>query len=160
MKTEKLVVSRIKEGTVIDHISGGQSLNVLRILGVRGSEGYSVALIMNAPSKKLGRKDIVKIEGRELEPSEVDKIALIAPEATINTIRGYRVVKKTKVKLPNEIRGLLSCTNPNCVSVRPREPVVPTFSVLSRKPLLLSCKYCGIHISQEEVISQYAAAGG
>ncbi|MEM2878858.1 MAG: aspartate carbamoyltransferase regulatory subunit [Candidatus Hadarchaeales archaeon] len=160
MNTEELVVSRIRDGTVIDHITAGQALNVLRILGVRGTEGYTVALIMNVASKKLGKKDMVKIEGRELKPSEVDRIALIAPDATINTIREYKVMKKATVRLPDEVRGLLSCTNPSCISVKPREPVVPTFSVISRSPLLLSCKYCGTHISQEEVISQYAAAGG
>jgi len=160
MKTEELVVSRIRDGTVIDHIPAGQALNVLRILGVRGSEGYVVALIMNAASEKLGKKDIVKIEGRELKPSEVDKIALLAPDATINTIKGYKVVKKTSVRLPDEVKGLLSCTNPNCISAKPREPVVPTFTVLSRKPLLLFCKYCGTHITQEEVVSQYTTAGG
>lgn len=160
MKAEELVVSRIREGTVIDHIAAGQALNVLRILGVRGTEGYTVALIMNAASKKLGKKDMVKIEGRELRPSEVDRIALIAPDATINTIRDFKVVKKSSVRLPDEIRGLLSCTNPNCISTKPREPVIPTFTVISRKPLLLSCKYCGTHITQEEVVSQYAAAGG
>jgi aspartate carbamoyltransferase regulatory subunit len=159
MKTEELVVSRIRDGTVIDHISAGQALNVLRILGVRGGEGYTVALIMNVPSKKLGKKDIVKIEGRELKPSEVDRIALIAPDATINTVRDYKVVKKASVRLPDEVRGLLSCTNPNCISVKPREPVLPTFTVISRKPLVLSCKYCGTHISQEEVVSQYTSGG-
>jgi aspartate carbamoyltransferase regulatory subunit len=159
MKTEELVVSRIRDGTVIDHISAGQALNVLRILGVRGGEGYTVALIMNVPSKKLGKKDIVKIEGRELKPSEVDRIALIAPDATINTVRDYKVVKKASVRLPDEVRGLLSCTNLNCISVKPREPVLPTFTVISRKPLVLSCKYCGTHISQEEVVSQYTSGG-
>jgi aspartate carbamoyltransferase regulatory subunit len=76
---EKLIVRRIKEGTVIDHISPGSSLNVLKVLGITGEEGMTVALVMNVPSRKMGKKDIVKIEGRELTQDQVDKIALISP---------------------------------------------------------------------------------
>ncbi len=155
-KREELIVRRIRDGTVIDHIPSGQALNVLRILGVRGGEGNTVAILMNIKSSKLGKKDIVKIEGRELAAKEVDKIALIAQQATINTVRDYRVAKKMKVKLPTEIRGLLSCTNQNCISNKRNEPVVPTFKVASQAPALLICKYCGTYISYDEVTAQYA----
>jgi aspartate carbamoyltransferase regulatory subunit len=158
-RVEELIVRRIENGTVIDHIQNGQALNVLRILGIRGGEGYTVAIVMNVKSKKLGRKDIVKIEGRELVQGEVDRIALIAPEATINTVRNFRVVKKVKVRLPEEIRGILSCTNPNCISNKPGEPVKPSFKVASRTPTTLVCKYCGTYISHEEVAAQYGLAG-
>jgi aspartate carbamoyltransferase regulatory subunit len=154
-RVEELIVRRIRNGTVIDHIQSGQALNVLKILGIRGGEGYTVAIVMNVDSKKLGKKDIMKIEGRELAPGEVDRIALIAPEATINTVKNYRVTKKVKVKLPGEIKGILNCTNPNCISNKPREPVKPSFIVASRTPTLLVCKYCGTYISHEEVAAQY-----
>jgi aspartate carbamoyltransferase regulatory subunit len=157
-KPEELIVRRIKDGTVIDHIPAGQALNVLRILGVRGGEGYTVATVMNVESSKLGRKDIVKLENRELALDEVNKIALVAPEATINTIRDYRVVKKTKVKLPDEIEGIIKCVNPNCISNQVREPVVPRFVVISRNPALLGCKYCGAYITQRDLIIQFASA--
>ena len=152
---EELTVRRIKEGTVIDHIPKGQALNVLKILGITGREDQSIAIMMNANSKKLGKKDIAKIEGRELAPSEVDRIAIVAPEATINTIRNYRVAKKTQVKLPAEIKGLLKCTNPNCITNKPREPVTTSFAVVSRAPTLLVCKYCGNYIQHDEVVAQY-----
>lgn len=156
-KPEELIVQRIREGIVIDHIPSGQALNVLKILGIKGGEGYRVAMVMNVDSRKLGKKDIVKVEGRELSLAEVDKIALVAPEATINTVRKYRVEKKVKVRLPDKIEGILMCTNPNCISNKPREPVMPSFKVLSRTPTLLICEYCGNYISHDEVVAQYVA---
>jgi aspartate carbamoyltransferase regulatory subunit len=158
-QVEEMLVRRIKDGTVIDHIPRGQGLNVLKILGVRGGEDYTVAMVMNVESKKLGKKDIIKIEGREIASEEVDRIALIAPEATINSIKNYRVTKKMKVKLPDEIKGIINCTNPNCVSNKPREPVKPSFVVTSRAPILLVCNYCGTYITHEEVVAQFALAG-
>jgi len=159
-KPEELVVRRIRNGTVIDHIPAGQALNVLKILGVRGVEDFMIALMMNAKSSKLGRKDIVKMEGRQLIPEEVDKIALIAPEATINIIKDYRVTEKMKVRLPDEIEGIVRCTNPNCISRQPREPITPSFKVISRNPTLLVCKYCGTYVSHKDVVAQYAALAG
>ena len=154
---EELVVRRIRDGTVIDHIPAGQALNVLRILRVRGDEAYRVALVMNVESRKLGKKDIVKVEGRELVEEEVNRIALVAPEATINTIGNFRVRRKTKVRLPDRIKGIARCTNPSCISNKPREPLIPSFTVSSHAPPLLVCGYCGTYISHEEVIAQYAA---
>ncbi len=155
-KPEELVVTKIRRGTVIDHIPVGQALNVLKILGIRGEEGYRIALVMNVDSKKHGRKDIVKVEGKELSPAEVNKIALIAPEATINVIENYHIIRKVKVRLPDLLQGIVKCINPNCITNKPREPVVPTFKVLLRSPLLLVCEYCGSRVSQEEIIKQYA----
>lgn len=158
-KREEQIVRRIRNGTVIDHITSGQALNVLKILGIRGGEDYTVAMGMNVDSKRFRKKDILKIEGRELAPGEVDRIALIAPKATINTIKDYRVKKKVKVKLPEHIKGIIRCTNPNCISNKVREPVTPSFKVSSRTPIMLICKYCGAHISQEDVVAQYAVTG-
>ncbi|MEM2282029.1 MAG: aspartate carbamoyltransferase regulatory subunit [Candidatus Hadarchaeales archaeon] len=153
---EELIVKRIKDGTVIDHIPAGQALHVLRLLGLTGREGLTVAVVMHVPSKKLGKKDIVKVEGKELRAEEVNKIALLAPQATINTIKNYRVTSKLKVELPEKVRNLIRCTNPNCITNKPREPVLPLFTALSRSPLLLCCEYCGAYITQEEVVEQFA----
>jgi len=156
--SEELIVRKIRDGTVIDHIPRGQALNVLKILGISGGEGNTIAIMVNAESRKLGKKDIVKIEERELVPGEVDRIALIASKATINLIKNYSVTKKTKVKLPDRIRGLLKCTNPNCVSNKPGEPITPSFTVASRAPTLLVCEYCGTYIPHDEVVAQYTSA--
>lgn len=147
-------VRKIKNGTVIDHITAGNALAVLRILGLSGREGNVLSVLVNVPSRTLQRKDIVKIEGRELSPREVDEIALIAPHATINIVRDYEVAKKDKVQLPRTVKEILRCPNPGCIT-NTREPVKPTFYVEGQDPASLRCHYCGYMLEMEEVIRQF-----
>ena len=109
---------------------------------------------MNVESKRQHHKDIVKIQNRELKPSEVDKIALIAPSATINIIRNYEVASKKPVELPSTIRGILRCDNPSCIS-NSREPVEPQFGVDRREPIRLRCYFCGHVMEREDVLKQF-----
>ena len=139
MKKE-LKVPRIKDGTVIDHITAGNAVKVLHILGIPDASSSIVSVAMNVKSK-LGKKDIVKVENRELDPSEVNKIALIAPKATINFIRDYEVIKKHKVRLPDEIVGIVCCSNPTCVS-NAKEPVKSRFKIIRKDPPRIKCYYC------------------
>ncbi|MEM2924106.1 MAG: aspartate carbamoyltransferase regulatory subunit [Methanocellales archaeon] len=147
-------VRPIKDGTVIDHIPAGQALNVLKILGVTSStipRDTVISVVMNVPSHAIGRKDIVKVENRELKPEEVDKISLIAPTATINIIRNFEVSKKYKVSLPEQIEGIVRCANPSCISNTP-EPLRSKFIVEKRENRRqLRCLYC------ERVISENIA---
>lgn len=135
----ELLVSKIKNGTVIDHVTGGQALNVLAILGIDGDRGETVSVGMNVPSDRLGRKDIVKVEGRELTPAEVDVLSLIAPDASINIIRAYEVVEKHRVERTEVVTGVLSCPNPVCIT-NEEEPVETSFDVLDDG---VRCVYCG-----------------
>ena len=139
MKKE-LKVPLIKDGTVIDHITAGNAVKVLHILGIPKSSSSIVSVAMNVRSK-YGKKDIVKVENRELDPHEVNKVALIAPKATINFIRDYEVAKKYKVKLPNEIIGIVSCSNATCVS-NAKEPVKSRFKIINKDPARIKCYYC------------------
>ncbi len=139
MNDHELRVAKIRNGTVIDHVSGGQALNVLSILRIDGSEGLGVSIGMNVPSDRLGHKDVVKVEDRELSQSEVDVISLIAPEATINIIRDFEVVQKNRVDRPETVVGLLSCPNRNCITNR-NEPVETKFTVVDDG---VRCAYCG-----------------
>jgi aspartate carbamoyltransferase regulatory subunit len=139
----QLKIEPIRNGTVIDHISAGNAMKVLRILGVP-SHGWRsiVSIAMNVPTAKgPGQKDIIKIEDRELDPHDIDKIALVAPEATVNIIRNFEVAEKAKVALADEVVGLLKCENANCISNH-KEPVKPRFRVASRAPPRLRCVYC------------------
>src|SRR5512137_2425641 len=96
-------VTPIKNGTVIDHITPGMALHVLKIIGIPDTGVQStVSILMRVPSRRVKWKDIVKVEDRELDSSQVDKIALIAPNATINIIRNYNVVEKHHVEAPKE----------------------------------------------------------
>jgi aspartate carbamoyltransferase regulatory subunit len=137
-----LKIEKIKNGTVIDHIKHGKAPEVLKILGIDESFQGVVAIAINVPSKIQGKKDIVKVENRDLNGREVNKIAIISPNATINKIRDYKVVEKCRVELPREIVGIIKCSNPSCITNKSREPVIPKFLVKSRDPIILSCKYC------------------
>jgi aspartate carbamoyltransferase regulatory subunit len=97
---------------------------------------------------------MVKIEGRELKSEEVDKIALLAPHATINIIRNYKVAEKQRVKLPTNIRGIVKCANPACIS-NSEEPVQPKFYVDGEEPLRLRCHYCGYIMEKQDVLKQF-----
>jgi len=134
-------VRPINNGTVIDHIAGGQALNVLKILGISGATDAMVSVVMNVDSRKLRRKDIVKVEDRELLEDEVNRIALIAPDASINIIRDGKVIEKRKVDLPDEIVGVVRCQNPNCIS-NTLEPIKSRMLVKAKNPVLLRCLYC------------------
>lgn len=139
---KELKVQPIRNGTVIDHIEPGMALNVLRILGITSETIKStVSVAMRVRSKKGEWKDIVKIEDRELFAGEVDRIALISPRATINIIRDYNVAEKRKVRIPQVIRGIVKCANPNCVS-NSSEPVESEFVMLREFPLTLKCHFC------------------
>ena len=141
----ELRVSKIKDGTVIDHIDGGQALNVLALLGIDGSGGEAVSVAMNVPSDRLGHKDVVKVESRELSQDELDVLALIAPDATINIIRDYEVVEKNRVDRPDRVAGVLECPNRDCIT-RTAEPVTSRFEVL---PDGVRCEYCGTIVRED-----------
>lgn len=140
---KELVVSKIREGTVIDHITAGRALLVLRILGISEKTKDTILIAMNVPSQKMGRKDIVKVEGKFLSTEELNKIALISPNATINLIKDYEIVKKFKVTLPSVVEGLIVCPNRMCISNSPREPIRSIFYVSFEKDVVARCHYCG-----------------
>jgi aspartate carbamoyltransferase regulatory subunit len=153
MSDKELRVSKIKNGTVIDHINGGYALDVVKILGITGREKHVMTIAVNVPSKRVGVKDIVKIEGRALSSREVNRIALVAPHATINIIRDYAVERKLEVKLPPLIEGIIKCVNPGCIS-NSNEPAEAKFYVQSEEPLLLKCHYCGYALEKVDVLRQ------
>jgi len=145
----ELRVKPIVNGMVVDHITAGQALNVLKILGINASSKYVVSVLMNAPSGEMKGKDVVKIENREIDPEELDSIALIAPRATINIIRNYEVVGKHRVDPPAEVVGLVRCGNPNCIS-NTNEPVTSRFTVeRTGDDVQLRCSYCEFVIDQD-----------
>jgi aspartate carbamoyltransferase regulatory subunit len=135
---KELLISPIRNGTVIDHITAGEALNVLKILGITGSTSECLSIATNVASGQIGKKDIVKIENRELLQDEVDRIALIAPRATINIIRNYEVFEKKGVSIPHHLKGVIRCPNPGCIS-NTKEPIPSAFEVTDKG---LQCEYC------------------
>ncbi|MEM1873885.1 MAG: aspartate carbamoyltransferase regulatory subunit, partial [Acidilobaceae archaeon] len=124
----ELLVRKIRDGIVVDHITAGRALQVLRLLGLENS-GLTMAIVMNVESKKLGRKDIVKVEGFYLDVDQINKISLIAPRATINVVKDWRVVEKKRVEPPQLVEGILRCPNPTCISRKEGEPATPKFKL-------------------------------
>ena len=153
MSYRELRVAKIKDGTVIDHIRGGYALDVVRILGISGKERRVMTIAINVPSRKFRVKDVVKIEGKALDSQEVNRIALVAPHATINIVRDYEVIEKLEVKLPSVFEGILRCINPCCIS-NSNEPITSKFYTKKEEPVLLKCYYCGFPIEQANILKQ------
>jgi aspartate carbamoyltransferase regulatory subunit len=135
--TSQLLVRRIRHGTVIDHIEAGKALLVLQAL--------------NVPSSKHGKKDIIKVENRFLQTSETNKLALIAPRATINIIRDYKLVEKRKVQLPDSIVAIFKCPNLKCIT-NSDEEIRSMIDVIDKEKVVLKCRYCARTLSTDELI--------
>jgi len=141
-------VAALRHGTVIDHMNAGMALKALGVLGLpkKGAALLGIGL----ESGKMGRKDILKLENVELTPTEIEKLAVFGPMATVSFIRDYVVVRKVNVKLPETIAGILRCPNPNCISNHER--IETRFKVETQRPLDVRCHYCERRIREDEFI--------
>ncbi len=143
-----LEVSAIEEGTVIDQITNKNTFKVANILNIQDIE--QVVLIgFNLSSDKLGKKGIIKIGGKLLTQEEVNKISLVAPDATVNIIKGSEVVSKFKVDIPDSIEAIMKCFNPNCVSNH--QTIKSRFHVINKNPIRIRCHYCERHMGVDDV---------
>jgi len=152
-RDRELRVQKIRAGTVIDHITAGYALAVLQILGITGREGDVISVVMNVQSHQLGKKDIIKVEGRELTTEEISRIALLAPRATINIIRNFKVHAKHRVEIPDNIEGIVSCANPSCITNHERG-ITSRFTVVERNPVTLRCVYCHRITGHDQITAQ------
>lgn len=154
--TKELKIPKIKEGIVIDHIPPGMAVRILLKLidpEIWESGKYVVEVAINVPSKKYGKKDIIKIENIEIPEEKLKYMRLLAPYGTVNKIKDYEVVEKKKIGLPDEVEDILKCPNPNCITNDQREPVVPKFKVIKKEyPIRLRCWYCGKYVESEKIV--------
>lgn len=141
MQESELIVRRIKEGTVIDHIDEGKGLKVLDALGIDGKDGSVITIALNVPSGKYKKKDIIKVENRFLKDDDTNKLAVIASSATVNIIKDYKLVEKRRVSLPNEIERIFRCSNPDCVT-NSSEHIESVMDVIDKDGRVLRCRYC------------------
>ena len=139
MSEKYMKVEKIEHGTVIDHIVAGMAFDVIRVLGL--SNERSMSILINSHSKKGGKKDILKIENVELSAEEASLVALVSPSATVNIIADGDVVKKFNAEAPKVVRGILSCSNPNCISNQ-NEPVTSEFRLGPDQEHRYICTYC------------------
>lgn len=142
-----LAVQKIENGTVIDHIPAGAGNRVLALLSSHYPISKMAALIMNAPSKKYGTKDIVKIEGVFLDEKTANRIALISPNATLNIIKSGKLSDKHHVEMPSAIAGIAACPNPKCISNTERSGTI----FVRAKGALLRCSHCERLFKPEEL---------
>ena len=149
MSENLLRVQPIRNGTVIDHIKPGRGRKILDVLNLSGS-GTTISLLINVPSKKQERKDIIKVEDRELSEDEIEKLALLSPKARVNIIRNYAVADKKMVEIPEKISGTVHCSNDNCISNNERG-AISQFKLLDAENLRIQCIYCGRKIVEDEI---------
>ncbi len=150
--TEMRRVTAIRNGTVVDHIPAGRALQVIQMLRIDMTRATPVSLVMNVPSDKLGRKDVLKVEDRELNQEQLDRLALIAPAASIAIIRNHTVAEKLRVELADDLVNVSSCSFSNCITKNAREPLPQRLRVISQDPLEVRCYYCGRGQDLEELV--------
>ena len=146
---KELKVSAIKNGTVIDHIPAKNLFKVISLLGLEKIDNQ-VTFGTNLESQKLGRKAIIKVSDKFFEDAEINKIALVAPQAKLNIIKDYEVIEKKSVAVPDEINGIVKCFNPKCVTNH--QPIPTRFSLVSKLPIALKCHYCEKVTSEEQMV--------
>ena len=136
----KLMVNAIKEGTVLDHIPARSIFKVMDILDL-GNAANPITIGINLESRTLGRKGIIKIADRYFKDEELNRIALVAPTATVNIIKDYKVVEKKTITLPEEVVGIVRCANPLCVTNHQR--ITTRFRTVTGEGVVkLHCHYC------------------
>ena len=140
MSRKELVVSALENGTVLDHIPAKNVYKALDILNLKGIENQ-ITIGINLVSKVHGEKGIIKIADKFFEDEELNKLALIAPNATVNIIRDFKVVEKKKLVMPKEVIGIAKCRNPKCVTNH--QPIKTRFATVEKdNEIQLLCHFC------------------
>ena len=139
MKKIERKVPAIKDGSVIDHIPSRETFRIMRILDPQEFI-HPITVTLNLVSKKIGKKGVIKIDNRFLTKDEVNKIAVLAPSATVSIIKNYKIEEKIEVKIPQKLVGIIDCPNPGCVTNK--EKISTNFKVMREDPLEVKCLYC------------------
>lgn len=136
---KQLLVSALENGTVIDHIPCERTNDVLTLLKLN-SVSSTVMIGINLESKKMGRKTIIKVADKFFSDDELNKLSVIAPDVTLCIIRNYEVVEKKEVRMPEELRDIVRCANPKCITNN--EPMHTVFHVINKQSGIMKCHYC------------------
>jgi aspartate carbamoyltransferase regulatory subunit len=133
-----MIIGQIRDGIVLDHITAGRGMDVYNILGL-GELDCTVAMIKNADSVKMGKKDIIKI-GQVID-LDFDVLGYMDPGITVNIIRGGEIVKREHLSLPERVVGMIKCKNPRCITTTEQE-LVHEFRLTDRERKIYRCVYC------------------
>lgn len=135
-----LNISGLSEGIVLDHIKAGKSLDIYYQLGLNKLDSQ-IAIIKNTHSQKMGRKDIIKVEGDVLDRIDLDVLGYIDHSITVNIIRDSKIVEKRVLRLPKQITNVIHCKNPRCItSIEQELPHIFYLSDPERE--IYRCRYC------------------
>ncbi|MBR6925698.1 MAG: aspartate carbamoyltransferase regulatory subunit [Bacteroidaceae bacterium] len=134
---QELLVAAIKDGTVIDHIPSSRIFDVVNLLGLQDL-GSAVVVGCNLESGQMGKKSIIKVADKFFTPEEVNRLSVVAPGATLSIIRDYDVVEKHQVRMPEELKGIVKCDNPVCITNN--EPMPTRFHLSGANKV--RCYYC------------------
>ena len=145
---QALQVAALKNGTVIDHIPSDKLFTVVNLLGLQNSDS-NMTIGNNLESKKLGKKGIIKVADRFFTDEEISRLSVVAPNVKLNIIRDYEVVEKKQVIMPDEIRGIVKCNNPKCITNN--EPMATIFHVIDKEQGTLKCHYCEKEQNKEAI---------
>ncbi|MBP3828984.1 MAG: aspartate carbamoyltransferase regulatory subunit [Bacteroidaceae bacterium] len=135
----QLIVSALDHGTVIDHIPCDRLFEVINLLHLQEMTS-KVTIGFNLKSSKMGTKSIIKIADRFFTDEELNQLSIVAPNVSLSIIRDYEVVEKKQVCLPDDLRGLVRCNNPKCITNN--EPMPTLFHVADRQRAIIRCHYC------------------
>lgn len=135
-----LMVAAIENGTVLDHIPSAKLFEVVNLLHLSEIRGSSIMVGFNLASRKFGHKSIIKVSDKYFTDAEINQLAVVAPSITLCIIKDYQVVEKKRVTLPPEMRGILRCNNPRCITNH--EPMPTWFHTCPEEPALVRCHYC------------------
>jgi aspartate carbamoyltransferase regulatory subunit len=139
MDKNQMLVAAIENGTVIDHIPAEKTYQVVSLLRLE-KLSTQVTIGYNYKSEKLGRKGIIKVEDKFFTDEEISRLSVVAPNIVLNIIRGFEVVEKKTVLTPDELRGIVRCNNPKCITNN--EPMQTLFHVTDKEHGTLKCHYC------------------
>lgn len=142
-------IGYIREGVVIDHIPEGKVWEIVDILRVNKTNKGIVSVGEGFSSNKIGKKGILKIEERILSEKELNKVALVAPKATISLIKNGEPIKKINAEIPDKLKNLVYCPNPNCITNDNKEN---EDSLVYWKNNKFRCHYCGCEFSRQEAV--------
>ena len=138
MGNKELLVAAIESGTVIDHIPTEKTFQVVNLLKLQ-EETHPVTIGFNLPSKKVGKKGIIKISNKFFTNEEINRLSVVAPKIVLNIIKDYEVVEKKTVETPDELKGIVKCNNPKCITNN--EPMLTVFNVVDKAHGILKCRY-------------------
>ena len=126
---QALQVAALRDGTVIDHIPSEKLFTIVRLLGLEHMTN-NITIGFNLESKKLGRKGIIKIAGKFFCDEEINRISVVAAHVKLNIMRDYEVVEKREVQMPDELKAIIKCANPKCITNN--EPMATLFHVVDK----------------------------